>query len=133
MPALTRFPDAETPSGSSWASPLPGRTRVPSDLEFGDIDSQVVAAFLEHLEHERRNGVRSRNVRLTALRSFFRFASFRRPEHASLIAQVLAIPDKRTSRSVVSYLVPGEIEALLAAPDRSTWHGRRDHALLVVA
>jgi integrase/recombinase XerD len=107
--------------------------RLPSELEFGDIDAEVVADFLAHLEHDRGNSIRSRNVRLTALRSFFRFASYRRPEHAALVAQVLAIPQKRTTRHVVSYLTPTEIEALFAAPDRSTWHGRRDHALLVVA
>jgi site-specific recombinase XerD len=107
--------------------------KEPSDLDFSDIDAEVVGAFLEHLEHERHNAVRTRNVRLTALRSFFRYASFREPAHADLIARVLAIPEKRTRRHVVSFLVTAELEALIGAPDRSTWHGRRDHALLVVA
>lgn len=92
----------------------------------------MVAAFLDHLERVRHNSVASRNVRLAALRSFFRFASFRRPEHAELIARVLAIPEKRTRRHAVSYLTRPEMDALLEAPDRSTWHGRRDHALLSV-
>ena len=106
--------------------------KSPCELEFDDVSGEVVAAFLDHLEQERHNSVASRNVRLAALRSFFRFVSFRRPEHAELIARVLAIPEKRTARHVVSYLTAAEIDALLEAPDQSTWHGRRDHALLSV-
>jgi integrase/recombinase XerD len=106
--------------------------KSPSELEFEHVSAEVVAAFLDHLEVVRHNTVASRNVRLAAIRSFFRFVSFRRPEHADLIARVLAIPEKRTRRHVVSYLTLPEIEALLEAPDRSTWHGRRDHALLAV-
>ena len=106
--------------------------KAPSELEFDDLGAEVVGAFLEHLEHERHNSARTRNVRLTAIRSFFRFAAYREPAHADLIARVLAIPDKRVGRAVVSFLTIAEIEALLASPDRTTWHGRRDHALLVV-
>jgi site-specific recombinase XerD len=87
---------------------------------------------LDHLEAQRHNSVRSRNARLTAIRSFYRFASYREPAHAALISQVLAIPEKRANRRIVSYLAPDEIDALLTAPDRSTWLGRRDHALLAL-
>jgi integrase/recombinase XerD len=106
--------------------------KEPSQLDFADLDAKLIAAFLEHLEDQRHNSVRSRNARLTAIRSFYRFAAYREPGHAALIAQVLAIPEKRANRSVVSFLVPAEIDALLAAPDRSTWLGRRDHALLAL-
>jgi site-specific recombinase XerD len=106
--------------------------KAPSALDFADLDAEVIAAFLEHLEHDRANCVGTRNARLAAVRSFFRFAAFCEPEHAELIARVLAIPEKRTSRTVVTYLDQAEIAALVAAPDRRTWHGRRDHALLVL-
>jgi integrase/recombinase XerD len=106
--------------------------KAPSDLEFEDVDVEVVSAFLAHLEHDRRNSARTRNVRLTAIRSFFRYAAFSEPGHAELIARVVAIPDKRTGRAVMTYLSTAEVEAVLASPDRSTWHGRRDHALLAV-
>lgn len=107
--------------------------KEPSELDFVDIDGEVVGAFLEHLEHERHNGVVTRNARLAAIRSFFRFAAYYEPAHADLISRVLAIPEKRTRRTVVSFLTPAEVEALLDSPDRTTWHGRRDHALLVTA
>lgn len=107
--------------------------RAPSDLDFADLDAEVIGAFLEHLERDRANCVRTRNARLAAVRSFFRFAAFAEPAHAELIARVLAIPEKRTTRTVVTFLDQTEIAALVAAPDRSTWHGRRDHALLVLA
>jgi integrase/recombinase XerD len=106
--------------------------KQPCQLDFVDLDAQLIGAFLEHLEHERHNSVRSRNARLTAIRSFYRFAAYREPGHAALIAQVLAIPEKRATRRIVSFLVGAEIDALLAAPDRSTWIGRRDHALLAL-
>jgi site-specific recombinase XerD len=106
--------------------------KQPCQLDLADLDAQLIAGFLEHLEHDRHNSIRSRNARLTAIRSFYHFASYREPGHAALIAQVLAIPGKRADRRIVSYLVPAEIDALLAAPDRSTWLGRRDHALLAV-
>jgi integrase/recombinase XerD len=72
--------------------------KEPCQLDFADLDARVIAAFLEHLEHERHNSVRSRNARLTAIRSFYRFAAYRGPGHAALIAQVLAIPEKRANR-----------------------------------
>src|SRR6185503_15465881 len=90
-------------------------------------------AFLDHLESDRGNGARTRNARLAAIRSFFRFAALREPAHAALIQRVLAIPQKRFERDLVTFLTRAEVEALLAAPERKTWLGRRDHALLLVA
>ena len=105
----------------------------PSDLDLADLDASLVSGFLDHLERERGNGAASRNTRLAAIHSFFRFASYRHPEHAASIQQVLAIPQKRTEKSPRSFLTAAEMDALLAAPDRSTWIGRRDHVLLAVA
>jgi site-specific recombinase XerD len=107
--------------------------KAPSRLSLADLDVAVIGAFLDYLEQERGNSVRTRNSRLAAIRSLFRFAALRHPEHASLIQRVLAIPPKRFDRAVVSFLTPEEIDALFAAPDRSRWIGRRDHALIVVA
>ena len=108
-------------------------TKPPARLDLADIDAALITAFLDHLEHERRNSARTRNARMAAIRSLYRFASYREPGHAALIQRVLAIPDKRAQRAVVSYLATHEINALLAAVDRTTWIGRRDHALLVTA
>lgn len=111
-----------------------GRTgKTPSQLDLADLDTGLISAFLDHLEHERHNTVRTRNTRMAAIRSLFRFASYREPADAAVIQRVLAIPDKRSRREIVSYLSAAEVDALLAAPDRSTWIGRRDHALLVTA
>jgi integrase/recombinase XerD len=104
----------------------------PCRLDLADLDADLVAAFLTHLERDRRNGVRTRNARLAAIHSLFRYAALRHPEHAELIQRVLAIPAKRYDRTLVCFLTPAEVDALLAAPDRSTWLGRRDHALLVL-
>lgn len=93
----------------------------------------TILAFLEHLEHDRGNSPRTRNARLAALRSMFAYAALRHPEHAELIARVIAIPQKRHDKPLVAFLTKVEIKALLAAPDRSTWIGRRDHALLATA
>jgi integrase/recombinase XerD len=106
--------------------------KAPSQLDFVDLDATVVAAFLTHLEAERGNSVRTRNARLSAIRSLFRYAALRHPEQAELIQRVLAIPAKRHEQTVVCFLASDEIDALLAAPDRATWTGRRDHALLLV-
>jgi integrase/recombinase XerD len=105
----------------------------PAQLDIAHLDATLIGAFLAHLETERANTVSTRNARLAAVRSLFRFAALRAPEHAELIARVLAIPAKRCDRAVVSWLTGQEVDALLAAPDRATWHGRRDHALLVLA
>ena len=105
----------------------------PARMQIEDLDAPLIGAFLDHLEDQRANSVRSRNTRLAAIHSLFRFAALQHPEHAALIARVLAIPPKRCNRAVVSFLNGEEIDALLAAPDTSRWIGRRDHALLLVA
>lgn len=110
------------------------RTGIPpSQLDLSDLDAAIVASFLDHLELDRGNSVRTRNARLAAIHSLFTFAALRHPEHAALLSQVLAIPPKRYDRTQVTYLAPSEVNALLAAPDVTTWPGRRDHALLQVA
>jgi site-specific recombinase XerD len=106
---------------------------APSDLEIQDLDASLIGAFLDHLEHDRGNTARTRNARLAAIHSFFRFAAIQHPEHAAIIERVLAIPAKRFRRTGVSFLTREEIDALVEAPDRSHWIGRRDHALLVTA
>jgi integrase/recombinase XerD len=102
-------------------------------LEFAQLDAPVVAAFLDHLESSRGISVRSRNVRLAAIHSLFRFAALRHPEHAEDIQRVLAIPNKLGDKTIVTYLTDDEVEAILTAPDLSTKTGRRDHALLQMA
>jgi integrase/recombinase XerD len=107
--------------------------KAPSRLSLADLDAALVGAFLQHLEEHRGNGSATRNARLAAIHSLFRYAAPRVPEHAAVISQVLAIPPRRRERAIVSYLTPEEADALIAAPDRTTWHGRRDHALLLLA
>jgi site-specific recombinase XerD len=106
---------------------------APSKLQVQDLDASLIGAFLDHLEAERANSVRTRNARLAAIHSFFRYAALRHPEHAAVIERVLAVPPKRFERRTVSFLTDIEVEALLAAPDRGTWLGRRDHVLLLTA
>ena len=105
----------------------------PSEMDLADLDAVLVSGFLDHLEQERGSSVASRNTRLAALHSFFHFASYRHPEHAETIQQVLAIPRKKTESIPRCFLTNTEMDALVAAPDLSTWCGRRDHVLLVVA
>jgi len=107
--------------------------KTPNRLDLVDLDAAFISAFLEHLETERHNSVRTRNARLAAIRSFFHYAALRHPEHGGLIAAVLAIPSKRRERKEVCYLTGPEVDALVESPDRDTWTGRRDHALLTVA
>jgi integrase/recombinase XerD len=107
--------------------------KAPSALCLADLDAPMIGAFLHYVENERGNTARSRNVRLAAIRSFFRYAALQEPQHAELIHRVLAMPNKRFERRPINYLVRPEVDALLGAPDRSTWAGRRDHALLLVA
>jgi len=107
--------------------------KQPCTLEIEDLDAPLIAAFLDHLEHDRGNSPRTRNTRLAAIHSLFRFATLKHPEHAALISRVLAVPTKRFDRAIVSYLTAEEVDALLAAPDRARWIGRRDHALLTLA
>jgi integrase/recombinase XerD len=106
---------------------------APSKLDIDDLDASLVGAFLDDLEQQRKNSVRTRNARLAAIRSLFRYAALRHPEHASAIERVLAIPPKRFDRRLVTFLTEAEINALLAAPDRSNWTGRRDTALFSLA
>jgi integrase/recombinase XerD len=103
----------------------------PSDLDLTVIDADLVAGFLTHLEHDRGNSARTRNARLAAIRSLFQHAALRHPEHADLIAQVLAIRSKNTHRTILTYLTDPETDALLAAPNRATWTGRRDHLIIL--
>ena len=105
----------------------------PSQLDIADLDAPLIAAFLDHLEHDRGNSPRTRNSRLAAIRSLFAWAALRHPEHAAVIQRVLAITPKRYQRNLVTYLTSAETEALLAACDTSTWTGRRDHALIMLA
>ena len=107
--------------------------KQPSQLEFPDLDASLVAAFLDHLQTERGNGVRTRNTRLVAIHSFYSYAALQHPEHAETIRRVLAIPPKRFERNLVTYLTETEVDAMLNACDRSTWTGRRDYVMLVVA
>jgi site-specific recombinase XerD len=104
-----------------------------SALDVDDLDAPLIGSFLDHLERERANSVRTRNARLAAIRSLFRYAALRHPEHAETIERVLAIPPKRFERALVTFLTEPELDALLKAPDRTTWTGRRDHALLLLA
>jgi integrase/recombinase XerD len=107
--------------------------KQPCQLDFSDLDAPLIGAFLDHLENERGNTPRTRNARLAAIHSLYRYAALRHPEHAQTIARVIEIPPKRYERALISYLDEHEIKALLRAPDRSSWLGRRDHALLLLA
>lgn len=106
---------------------------APTKLDIADLDADLVAEFLNHLEVERGNSIRTRNGRLAAIHSTFTFAALRHPEHAEMITRVLAIPPKRYDRTQVTYLTRPEVTALLGAPDRTTWTGRRDHAWILLA
>lgn len=109
------------------------RGTSPAALDLTDLDADLIGAFLDYLERSRGNSIRTRNMRLVAIHALFNYAALRCPEHAGLIAQVLAIPAKRTETTIVTFLTRAEAQALLAAPDRSTALGRRDHLLLSVA
>ena len=107
--------------------------KPPSRLTFEEVDAPLIVAFLDELEKRRGLSVRSRNLRLTAIHSFFRYAAFEAPAQSAQIQRVLAIPSKRFTRTLVRFLTRPEVDALLAAPDQLTWSGRRDHAFLLVA
>lgn len=109
------------------------RGKSPTQLKVEDLDADLDADFLLHVETARGNGARSRNTRLAAIRSFFRYVAMSEPAYLLHCQRILAMPSKRHVKRVVTFLDAGEIEALLAAPDRSTWVGRRDHAMLLVA
>jgi site-specific recombinase XerD len=107
--------------------------KEPSHLSWDDLDAQLIHRFLDALQTQRGSCARSRNLRLTAIRSFFTYAAFELPERADPIQRVLAIPGQRYSQKHVHYLCRQEVDALLAAPDPNTWSGRRDHAWLLLA
>ncbi|MHB1432200.1 MAG: tyrosine-type recombinase/integrase [Streptosporangiaceae bacterium] len=107
--------------------------KQPAQLSLADLDAALIGGFLNHLEEQRGNGTTTRNARLAAIHSLFRYAAPKAPEHAAIISQVLAIPPRRRERAIVSYLTPEETDALVTAPGRDSWHGRRDRALLLLA
>jgi integrase/recombinase XerD len=107
--------------------------KPPSALSLADLNATLIGQFLHHLEEQRGNGSATRNARLAAIHSLFKYAAPRAPEHAAVISQILAIPPRRRERAIVSYLTAEEIDALVTAPCRSTWHGRRDRSLLLLA
>jgi len=103
----------------------------PAAVSIKNLDVEVILSFLDHLEQSRHNSIRSRNLRLAAIRSFFRLVALRDPAQVSHAARVLAIPVKRTDRRLIKALTREEMEAILSALDLSQWSGRRDHALLL--
>jgi site-specific recombinase XerD len=107
--------------------------KQPSRLSFEEIDAPLIMAFLDDLEKHQGICIRSRNLRLTAIHSFFRYAAFEAPANSAQIQRVLAIPSKRFTRTLVPFLTRPEVDSLLVAPDQRTWSGRRDHAFLLVA
>jgi integrase/recombinase XerD len=104
-----------------------------TDLMLNEMDATLISDFLNYLEKLRNNSIRTRNSRLAAIRSFYRYLACREPDHLALIQRVLAIPQKKFTKNIVEFLAPSEVDAILAAPDRSTWHGRRDYALIHLA
>jgi integrase/recombinase XerD len=106
---------------------------TPDRLDFADLSAPTISAFLDHLHTDRHNSTATRNARLAAIHSLFRYAAWRHPEHADDIARVLAIPAKRHDQTIITFLTDAEADALLAAPDQATRTGRRDHALLLLA
>src|ERR1700738_2023772 len=107
--------------------------KAPSQLGLKDLHASLIGAFLEDLQNRRHNGARSRNLRLTAVRSFFRYAALEAPAYAGIIQRVLAVPNQRQPRALVAFLTRPDIDALLAAPNREMWLGRRNHAFLLTA
>ena len=105
----------------------------PYQLDIEDLDAELIGAFLNHLEQDRGNTTRTRNARLAAIHSLYKYAALRHPEHLATIGRVMAIPSKRHQRPGLTYLNQDEITALLTAPDQTTWLGRRDQALLLLA
>ena len=105
--------------------------RAPTLLDLNDLSAEFIGSFLDMIERERHNGARTRNLRLTAIRSFFRYAALEAPEHAGLIQRVLAIPPKRCERRIVGFLTQKETAAILSAVDQGSWCGMRDYALLL--
>jgi len=105
---------------------------APSELDIGQLDAPLIAAFLDHLERERGNCAATRNNRLAAIHSLFAYLALQHPEHAASIQRVLAIPPKRTERNLLTYLTEPEVDALLGACEKDSWTGRRDHAMFAL-
>jgi site-specific recombinase XerD len=114
-----------------FAQDMTGKT--PSSLDWDDLDETLISSFLTHLEQDRHNSARTRNLRLTAIRSLFRYAALRHPEHAAVIQRVLSIPPKRFQKRTITFLTTEEARALIDAPDQARWEGRRDQAILILA
>ena len=106
--------------------------KAPSEIEIEDLDTPFIGAFLDHLEKDRGNSARSRNVRLAAIHSFFRYVALHEPSHGALAQRILAIPSKKYKQRQIEFLTRSEVEALLEAPDQNTWAGRRDRTLMLV-
>jgi integrase/recombinase XerD len=106
--------------------------KTPSKLDIGELDAPLIAAFLEHLERDRHNRPATRNNRLAAIHSLFAYLALQHPEHAASVQRVLAVPPKRTDRNLVTYLTEPEVDALLDTCDKTTWTGRRDHAMFAL-
>ena len=107
--------------------------KAPSSLDWDDLDETLISSFLSHLEQDRHNSARTRNLRLTAIRTLFRYAALRHPEHAAVIQRVLSIPPKRFEKRTITFLTAEEAEVLIDVPDQARWEGRRDRALLTLA
>lgn len=111
---------------------LQGKTgKTPAELSIADLDAPNLLLFLEHLEQKRHNQICSRNVRLTAIRSFFQVVALRDPGSLGIVTRVLAIPAKKTDKRLIGFVTKEEMDAIVAVPDQTTWAGRRDHALLL--
>ena len=107
--------------------------KSPSQVRIEDLDAPFIGLFLDHLESTRKNSARTRNVRLGAIHSFFRYVALEEPAYALHCQRILATPNKRHVRKPIEFLTREEIDALLAVPNRSTWIGRRDRTLILVA
>jgi integrase/recombinase XerD len=105
--------------------------KEPARLRVGDLDAPAILSFLNHVEQQRKNQIQSRNVRLAAIRSFFRFVALQDPASVQFATSVLAIPVKRADKRLVGYLTRPEMDAILGVPDRKTWGGQRDYTLLL--
>jgi integrase/recombinase XerD len=106
------------------------RKKPAESLKLADLDAPLILAFLDHLEKDRNNSIRSRNARLAAIRSFLRFAAWNDPEALAMVQRALAIPMKRCTRPLVGFLSREEVQAIINAPDPATWTGQRDQVLL---
>ncbi len=110
-----------------------GCAKASWDMDVADIDADLVADFLDHLESERGNSAKSRNIRLAAIRSFFGHVAVNEPQVLHHCQKILQLPTKRHQKTTISWLTSDEVTALVAAPDLTTWYGRRDRALLMLA